>query len=313
MSEIKGRNKNKETLTILGVLGATLLAIFLVTEREEIRLRIENLWEKLTQPAVVRFEEGFSPQPPKTEQLKKTKGQVLELIKNLQGTYGVYKKNLETGGSFGINEERIFPAASLIKLPVFVAVYQEVEEGRLSLNTKYELKESDKVAGAGSMYYAPAGTLFSYQKMLELMGKQSDNTAFNVFVKILGGKKIQAVIDSLGMGKTSLVENRTTPADIGLFFQKLYQGEVVSKKNREQIFSFLTDTLFEDRIPAGIPKGVRVVHKVGTEVGVYADAGIVFGPKEPFVLVILSEGAKEAEAKEVLPKIASLVYGLQIN
>jgi beta-lactamase class A len=70
---------------------------------------------------------------------------------------------------------------------------------------------------------------------------------------------------------------------------------------------FLTKTGFEDRIPAGIPKEVRVAHKIGTEIGVFSDAGIVFSQK-PFVLVIMSREAKESEAKEVLPKIAKAVW-----
>ena len=55
-----------------------------------------------------------------------------------------------------------------------------------------------------------------------------------------------------------------------------------------------------------------MVHKVGTEIGVVADAWVVFAQK-PFVLVILSEKILESEAKEILPKIAELVYRQRVK
>ena len=59
--------------------------------------------------------------------------------------------------------------------------------------------------------------------------------------------------------------------------------------------------------PQGLPADVKVAHKIGTLVGVYADAGIVFAPR-PFVLVIMTKGARENEALEVLPKITQVIW-----
>jgi beta-lactamase class A len=70
----------------------------------------------------------------------------------------------------------------------------------------------------------------------------------------------------------------------------------------------LTGTIWEDRIPAGVPEGIRVSHKVGTEIGVLADAGIVFAPK-PYVLVIMSKDVLEKEAKQALPEISRVIWG----
>lgn len=300
--------KKQNNLIVLAVLTATLLAAFLAGgEWQGVWGRA---WGRLWGSVTIRWEKIPDEKQDNTEALKNTEDterKILDLIKDLQGIYGVYGEDLETGVNFGINEDKIFPAASLIKLPVFVAIYQEIEKGNLSLTTSYKLQAKDKISGAGSMYYAPAGTVYTYEKMLELMGKQSDNTAFNVFVKVLGTEKIQAVIDELGMKDTSFAKNKTTPADIRLFFGMLYQGNRVNRENQEAIYDYLTDTIWEDRIPAGVPKGIKVVHKVGTEMGIYSDAGIVFG-ENPFVLVIMSEGIKEAEAKEVLPRITRIIW-----
>lgn len=301
INRVKISRKNN-FLVLLVFLGTVLASLFVIVVRE---------WPKLAEKigasgtTVINFTKPtislFSPR------LEKTGGEIRELLSDLQGTYGIYVYNLTTGEEFGIKENEVFPAASLIKLPVFAAVYQDEEKGNLSLTTKYILKEADKVGGAGSMYYAKPGTVYTYQKMLELMGKQSDNTAFSVFTKLLGKEKIQEVIDYLGMKNTSFAENKTTPADIGRFFREMYWGNQGNRGYQGKILENLTDTIWEDRIPAGVPEEIRVSHKIGTEVGVISDAGIVFG-KKPYILAILSRDVLEKEAKEALPKISLMIY-----
>jgi len=312
--EEKPRNLKKERLTILAVLGITILAIFGVIAYRDGEKYLKRFIQKILGPKTIVLTQvdQTTPKPTPTPKFEKEIGEIKNLVKGLKGTYGVFVQDLATGESYGINQDEVFTAASLIKLPVLLTLFKEVEAGNINLETKYTLKNSDKVGGAGSMQNKPAGTVYTYRQMAELMGKQSDNTAFNVFVKILGKEKIQKVIDDLGMKKTSFAENETTPKDIGLFFYKLYKENVLIRKDRDELLSFLTNTIWEDRIPAGLPTGTKVAHKIGTEVGVISDAGIVFSQK-PFILVILSEEVLEKEAKEVLPKIAKLVWEFQIK
>lgn len=251
-----------------------------------------------------------SPTPtptPKIDPAEGIKKEISNLTKDLKGEYGIYVYNLTTREGFGIKENEVFTAASINKLPVILTLYQEAEAGRLDLETKYALLAQDKRGGAGSMQYKPLGTVYTYRQMVELMAKQSDNTAFAALRRILTDEKIQDVIDNLGMKKTSLKESLTSPSDIGLFFRKFYSGSLLSRKNRDEIIGFLTKTAFEDRIPAGLPAGTAVAHKIGSEIGVVSDAGIVFSPK-PYILVILSKDVNEKEALTVLPKISRAVW-----
>lgn len=277
-----------------------------------------NLKSETGFPGIISSKPAIAPTPtPVPKKTVEVTDKIQDLVKNLKGTYGAYVYNLTTKQSYGLLENEVLPAASLMKLPVILTLYQEAEaaqlrqdsagQGRIDLETKYTLTNTDKQGGAGSMQYKPAGTVYTYKQMAELMGKQSDNTAFAVFRKILGEEKIQSVIDKLGMTKTSLARNETSPADIGLFFRKLYSGSIVSREHRDEIISFLTETAFEDRIPAGVPQGTKVSHKIGNEIGVISDAGIVFSEK-PFILVILSKDVFEKEAQEVLLKITKVVW-----
>ncbi len=233
-----------------------------------------------------------------------------EKTRNLSGVYSLYVVRPKTGTSYGVNDEDVMQAASLIKLPVFIALYQEVEKGNIDLETKYSLKNSDKRAGSGSLAGKPAGTVLTYRDLVRYMGKESDNTAFNILRNVLGDAKIAQVITAIGMTKTSLEENETSPEDIGLLFQKLWNKELTNEGDRDEILGYLTDTIYEDWLVKGIPDEVRVAHKYGREIHVVNDGGIVFA-KDPFVIVIMTQGIIEKEADEGFPDLAKTIYEIE--
>ena len=274
-----------------------------------LKTEIPGLWEKITSPLVISdipLQKKFDPSSVLTE--------IENLTKGLRGTYGVYVYQLDGKNEYGIHQGEIFPAASLMKLPVMLTLYQEAQlrqgsAGQASvdfLETKYKLTEKDKINGAGILQGKPVSSTYTYRQLAEFMGQYSDNTANNILVKVLGQEKIQQTISKLGMTKTSFKNYTTTPEDIGIFFRQLYQGGIVNKENQDEILRFLTKTAFEDWIPAGLANDIRVAHKIGKDIGAFSDAGIVFG-RQPFVLVIMSKDAKESEAKEVLAKITQVV------
>lgn len=185
---------------------------------------------------------------------------------HLSGTYALYFLDLETGRSFGLNETKVMQAASLIKLPLMLYALGKVDDG-----------------------------------LIEAMGKRSDNAVFIKLVSQFGRDEIQKYIGELGMEKTSLDQNETTPKETGDLLKKIYAGK------QGVIIASLTDTIFEDWIAAGIPDQTRVAHKYGREVGVVNDAAIVFSQR-PFIVVIMTQGVVEREADAIIPKLAEMIY-----
>ena len=299
--EKKLQSKLDGRWTIIGLFSLTILASLFFY----LQTQLPEFWQNVSGSIVISSvseKEKFDPTPILKE--------VQSLTKDLRGVYGVYVYRLTDRQEYGLYQDEVLPAASLMKLPVMLTIYLEAEKGNFSLETEYELKAEDKVGGAGILYGKPIGSTYTYRQMLEYMGHYSDNTAYKAFLRILGQEKIQSVISAVGMAETNLNENETSPEDIGLFFRKLYRGELLSTAHQEELLGFLTQTGFEDRIPSGLPEDVRVAHKIGTEIGNYSDAGIVFSQK-PFVLVIISENARESEALESLPKITAAVWGFE--
>lgn len=243
--------------------------------------------------------------------MRQKEGSIISRFKaettKLSGVYGLYIIDLNSGFSFGVNENEVFDAASLIKLPVIGAMYRLSERGKIDLQEEYSLKNSDKASGAGVLHKESPGYLVSYSKILYLMGQLSDNTAFVIARNKVGKEEIQKLIDELGMTNTDFETRQTTPRDIGTFFLQLWNGKIVNDEDKNKILDSLTKTAFESYLPAGLPDDIRVAHKYGNLANIINDAGIVFA-KRPYVIVIMTKGIIEKEANLVIPTISKIVF-----
>ena len=228
---------------------------------------------------------------------------------NLSGVYGFYVVRLASGYSYGTNESDKFEPASLNKLPVMLGLYVEVEAKSLDLNTQYTLKNADKLSGSGSLNSKPAGTVLTYRDLIRYMGKESDNTAFNIARRILGQEKIKEIVRELGMSDTVVIGNdqKTTPKDIATFFQRLSWGGLISDESKDELLEFMTNTIYEDHLVAGVDENIKVAHKYGRELHIVNDAGIVFSQK-PYVVVIMSKGVVDEEADQAFPQLSKIIY-----
>ena len=234
---------------------------------------------------------------------------VNKLLEGLTGDYGIYVKQTEGDKELKINEDKVMTAASMIKLAVLAAYYQATDQARLDPNEIYVLDEKDRwVYGTGSMQNQPAGTKYSYQRVAFLAANESDNMGAEVLIKKLKGyKAVQTEINKWGLEKTLLKENETTAEETGKLLMDIFQGLLLSPASRQELLENLTNTVLEDRITAGVPSGVKVRHKFGSEAGVVNDCGIVEA-KKAYVICLMSNNIKDGEAQAVLPKISRVVW-----
>jgi len=272
--------------------------------------QLTNFWQELKSPLVIvsnqnQVDEYLDLGPTKNPQELIT--QFKEMTLNLAGDYGFVVWALKDDRVYGSKEEKVFPAASLMKLPVMIAYFRQVEAGELNSWTRYVLRNEDKVGGAGTLINQSAGTFWTNDQLVNLMGQYSDNTAFAVIRNRVGEEKINQTIKDLKMEKTSLEEFETTPLDIARLFKAVFDEGVINKKHRQAFLDSLTETIFEERIPKGMPEEIKVAHKIGTDTGTYSDGGIVFSI-DPFILVVMSKNAAQGKAETLIADFASLVY-----
>lgn len=261
----------------------------------------------------------------KTRSDAKLDGIVRENIREIEGSFAVYIEELPSSPSatlenpkrYALNKQESFPAASLYKLVLLAAIFKEIEEGRLKMEDRISAAKAhlEEVFGGVDFGYEEAPEQISYtvDEALTRVGRISDNFAAIMLTEKLrsitrGGDPLKVIVQELGMKNTSFDPPNTTASDLALFFRKLYSGQVISPQSSEQIIKYLSLSQLNNRIPAGLPKEVKVVHKTGELARARHDVGIVYG-KNPYLIVLLSKDLKyEDEGVEVLTGISKEVY-----
>ena len=73
---------------------------------------------------------------------------ISEQIANFNGEAGILIKDLDINWYSSFNKEKLFPSASLVKIPIMVSCFYGIQEGKLKLNIIVKLKSTDKVSGS---------------------------------------------------------------------------------------------------------------------------------------------------------------------
>ncbi|QEI04650.1 serine hydrolase [Pigmentiphaga aceris] len=122
-----------------------------------------------------------------------------ELVKKIEqidqrspGSVGVYVKRLDDGKEMSYAGDRPWYLASTAKVPIAVAVLQQVERGKLSMDQQFALADTDKVDGSGELVWQASGKRYSVETLLDAMLMRSDNTAANILVRAIGQDTLNA-------------------------------------------------------------------------------------------------------------------------
>lgn len=112
--------------------------------------------------------------------------QIEKIDQATPGQLGVYVKRLDNGEVMSYQADRPWYLGSSAKLPVAIALLQEVEQGRHSLAEQVMLQDTDKVDGSGNVVWNKAGTRYRVDALLKRMLMESDNTAANMLIRTIG-------------------------------------------------------------------------------------------------------------------------------
>lgn len=239
-------------------------------------------------------------------------GQLDQYAATLQGTYGVAVLDLTTGQALGLNGDQVFRAASVNKLELIIDLYRRAEGRQLDLDARTVIGADDiQNYGTGTIQLGGPGQSFSYRDLAALMIKESDNTASYVLGKRLGLDTVQRDLQSWGLTNTSMADNLTSPADVALLLSRLVHNDLTSAASTAEILGFMQHTAWTDRLQSGVPAGVTVAHKIGTDVGVYNDAAVFLTGAHPYVAVVLSGGTEEAGALAAMTAISRTVFAFE--
>jgi beta-lactamase class A len=253
--------------------------------------------------------------------------QVQALLKGKTGRFAVFFQDLLTGDTWKTNETIPFVAASSIKLGINTYLYTQIAGGAVLPDEKlaYDSRPypvGDYEAGTGTIKSMPNGTKLSVRETSGLSIRISDNCGTNMIIRRLGGidainpqlRQISGAVDYRQtvtyknyVGQTMNGRHRTCALDLGLHAVWLYQLWQAAPDLYQPLVDDLCQTEFDYGIQKGVPDGIRVAHKIGTN-GTYSaenDVGIVFAAK-PFVLCVMTEMASAAAAHQIQADIAAI-------
>ncbi|MBD5635023.1 MAG: serine hydrolase, partial [Candidatus Eremiobacteraeota bacterium] len=154
------------------------------------------------------------------------------------GRIGIAVEDLATGMTSGVNASANLPAASTIKIPVMVEVFKQMEAGDLDLARVVHLEARDRDWGSGDMADARPGTARSVKQLLWLMITESDNTATNMLIRVVGRTHINKTMRGLGLRNTRLGDDirsetetiryalRTSPRDMVALLDKIARDKL---------------------------------------------------------------------------------------
>lgn len=206
------------------------------------------------------------------------------LLADLAGSRGFGISVMEIGGrSANVNGNKQFVAASTYKLFVAYALFKEIEAGRMSW--------SDPIYGdknADSCFY--------------VMIHNSDNPCAKAFGDKIGWQNIENQMHALGLTSTELSPSPCTTAnDLSLFLYRLENGSLVSAADRTKLLDVMKGQIYRAGIPAGTK--LTVANKVGFIDSYIHDAGIVYGARGPYVLVIMTSGSSWSQIADAAAQI----------
>lgn len=236
--------------------------------------------------------------------------QIKKYLADKPGTYSVYVSDFAKGESFGINENTIYTAASLNKIPILAALYYYAGKKEIDLDRDITIQPQDIQEGTGSIQYNPASAVYSYKTLARLMTEQSDNTAAYLLAnQILTIDKIQNLVNTWGLSQTDMKLNKTSNIDQAKILRMIYEGKITNKALTAEMLDFLKDSDFEDRLPALLPPNIAVYHKIGSEVRNIHDVGIVDFPNHPYYIgVLISDNPSDEDAVKIIAQISKLVF-----
>ena len=201
-------------------------------------------------------------------------------------------------------------AASLYKLGVLAEAERRVETGELRYSDIITIQPEDVVEYS----YEEAGTEMTLDEALEAMITISDNGSALALWRLLGGANIDATLVREGMPDFHVAldeneDNVVTPRAVGTFFTLLAKKELISIAASERMLARLERQQIVDRLPSSLPEGVVVAHKTGNLVGAVHDAGLIFTPSGPRVVVAMTWDAYDEDANAFISNVGALVYG----
>ncbi|WP_046245622.1 class A beta-lactamase, subclass A2 [Hymenobacter terrenus] len=280
------------------------------------------------------FSLATSPAFAQTESLEQ---RINRLLVAKKATIGISIYCFETKEAVSINGNEHFPMLSVFKLHIAMAVLNEIDKGRFSLNQRIHVKPEDLLPDLFSPLrdeYPNGNAKIPLAKIIEYTVGKSDNSGCEILLELIGGTQmvnkyfrkagmkdicIQVNEEEMHKNWNDQFLNWTTPVSAVEVLKLIYSRKLLSKTSSDFLWNSMAATSTAGkRIKGNIPVDAVVAHKTGTgrtnQQGITAavnDIGIVASPngRHFAVSVFVANSLENIETNEkVIADITRLAY-----
>jgi beta-lactamase class A len=248
------------------------------------------------------------------------------LARHVPAAIGLDVLDLTTGYHAGFNAAKSMPAASTIKLPVMVEVFNQLQAGRIDLHRRIALQRTDKDFGSGDLCDAPVGTSYEVSTLLEKMIDISDNTATNMLIRLVGRHNINRQMVELGLTRTRLAGDvrtegwsirrtlRTSASDLVALLALMARGQLVDEWSSNEMIALLEADQYNTLLPQPLPDNVAIAHKTGSLFDTLNDAGIVYAENAPYVIAVMTTALPSQDlGRSFIHTLSRLTYADELR
>lgn len=252
--------------------------------------------------------------------MEQIREKVLGMLETIPGKVGFYYKDLITGESWGMNQDRPLMAASVIKIPILTEAFARMDAGELDPNETVTVRREDKLPSCGALNYLHTGLKVTVEDLYTLMIILSDNTATNLLLKKFGMEAVNRRMRSLGLTVTTVNrllfdsaaakigrENYISAQEIGSLLERMFQGTLVSEAASKEMLRILKNQRLNGKMPFYLHGKAEIAHKTGEDDGITHDVGIIYA-KHPFVVCFCSNEVDVPQFETAIQLSAKLLY-----
>ena len=218
------------------------------------------------------------------------------------------------------NECEVLKSASTIKTPIMLTVLQDVEAGKLAMTDMIPI--TAKQFTGDSKTFTENDHEATLELLLETMITDSDNTATNALIDLMGMDRINAVIRSLGLYDTVLrrhmldfgaaqrgSENTTSARDMLRLYTLIHRRELISDAVCEMALPILLRQHDDSLIRFAMPQQ-KTAHKTGGLPGIVHDTGILYGENRTLGYAVLTFADDDVKGEHFIQKLSAEVKKL---
>lgn len=232
----------------------------------------------------------------------------------------IFYVDVDTGEYVSVDGGEAIAAASTIKLPVLLAFFEEVDAGRIDINQTMTIQPQQIASGSGDMQVAEPSTQYTALEVATQMIVNSDNTATNMMIDLLGGPDVlNDRFTRYGLETTQLNAplpdlegaNLTSARDLSHTMLLISQGQTLSTRSRDRVLNILNRTLSKGLLPATLEeKGALTYNKTGDIGSVLGDVALVDLPngKRYVVAALVERPNNDGRARELIRRVSSRTY-----